>query len=100
MSRHWKYLVLAAVVVSAVAFSSMAWAAGGPPATKLVNVADTRTLSPGLGLWLARVYNESFTYFGLLTVACMVFQGLALGLISDRAIVALGLNLGKLDHKE
>lgn len=84
----------------ALAASGSAWAAGGPPATKLVNVADTRTLESGPSLWIAQVYNDSFVKFGLLVVVVMCLMGLILGLTFDRGMQLLGLNLGKLDHHE
>jgi hypothetical protein len=83
-----------------VATTGTAWAAGGPPATKLVNVVDTRGLESGPGLWVSQIYNESFLAFGALVVAVMVAQGVLLGLGFDRAIRMLGLDLGKLSHHE
>jgi len=105
MSRGTRQRILGAAAgpvaaVATLAVSSTAWAAGGPPATQLVNVADTRTIPPGLGLWLAQIYNESFVLFGGLVVVIMVAMGLVLGFGFDRALQLLGLNLGKLDHHE
>jgi hypothetical protein len=91
--------VRAALVVT-IATTGTAWAAGGPPATKLVNVVDTRGLASGLGLWISQIYNESFLLFGLLVVGVMVLQGVVLGFGFDRAIRLLGLDLGKLSHHE
>ncbi len=87
---------------------ALAWAfaAGGvlaapaKPATKLVNVADTRDMAPGLGRWIAGVYNENLWWYGALVVVTMVTMGLVLGLISDRLVGLLGINLGKLEHRE
>jgi hypothetical protein len=88
-------LVLAAVVAT----TGTAWAAGGPPATKLINVVDTRGLS-GMGLLVSQVYNQSFAQFGLLVVVVMVAQGVVLGFGMDKAMNLLGLDLGKLSHHE
>jgi hypothetical protein len=82
------------------AVSGTAWAAGGPPATQLINVADTRGLETGPGLWSAQIYNESFLLYGVVVVAAMVAQGLVLGFGFDRAMHMLGLDLGKLEHHE
>lgn len=83
------------------ALAAPAWAAGGGKgASKLVNVADTRELAPGLSRWIAGVYNESFWLFGLLVVVVMVGMGLVLGLATDRAVAMLGINLGKMSHHE
>jgi len=80
-------------------FAQQALAAGGKPAKKLVNVADTRSLS-GISAWIAGVYNSSHWLFGLLVVGVMVGMGLVLGLISDRLMGLLGINLGKMSHHE
>ena len=89
-------------VVTAVisASASLAWAAGGKPATKLVNVADTRSLPPGFSKFVADVYNDNLLLYGLLVVVVMALTGLILGVILDRGLMLLGLNLGKLQHHE
>jgi hypothetical protein len=79
--------------------SDDALAAGGKPAKKLVNVADTRGVE-GLSRWIADVYNTSYWLYGLLVVAVMVFMGLTLGLLCDRAMGTLGIDLGKMQHHE
>jgi len=91
--------VARAALAAAVAMTGTAWAAGGPPATKLINVVDTRGQS-GLGLSVAQIYNESFLQFGLLVVVVMVVQGMVLGFGMDKAMNLLGLDLGKLSHHE
>jgi hypothetical protein len=97
--RRLFHAAMAALAVT-VATTGTAWAAGGPPATKLVKVVDTRGLESGPGLWISQIYNESFLLFGLVVVGVMVVQGVALGLGFDRAIRLLGLDLGKLSHHE
>jgi len=75
-------------------------AAGAAPAEKLVNIADTRALGPGISKWIADVYNTSYLSFGLLVVISMALMGLILGLCCDRLVGLLGLNLGKMQHHE
>jgi hypothetical protein len=75
-------------------------AGGGKPATKLVNVADTRSLDPGFSKWIADIYNTSHWQFGLLVVVTMAVMGLVLGYGSDRIMGLLGLDLGKIQHHE
>jgi hypothetical protein len=99
-SRRVLEVARAAVAFLTLAVSGSAWAAGGPPATKLVNVADTRNLESGPALWMAQIYNDSFYLFGLLVVVVMVAMGLVLGLGFDKALGLLGLDLGKLSHHE
>lgn len=80
--------------------SSLAWAGGGKPATKLVAVADTRDLQPGLSKFIADVYNDNLVLFGLLVVVLMAGMGALLGFFFDKIVGLLGINLGKLDHHE
>ena len=89
-----------AVGLTTIATASAAWAAGGKPASKLVNVADTRGMSPGLSKFIADVYNDNLILFGLLVVVLMASMGGILGWGFDRLVGLLGINLGKLDHHE
>ena len=86
-------------VLSLGVLSAQALAAGGKPATKLVNVADTRALS-GFSKWLAGIYNSSYWLFAAVVVATMALMGIVLGLFSDRLVSLLGIDLGKLKHHE
>jgi hypothetical protein len=97
-SRRWsRILGLAALLW--VSSEGVALAAA-KPATKLVNVADTRMLEPGFARWLADLYNTSLWQFALVTVGIMVVMGLALGLVCDRLVSLLGINLGRGQHHE
>ncbi|MEW6441292.1 MAG: hypothetical protein AB1640_10205 [bacterium] len=75
-------------------------AAGGKPATRLVNVADTRGLESGLTKWIADIYNTDLWLFGALVVAIMAGMGFVLGSVFDRLMGLLGIKLGKLEHQE
>ena len=94
----WLASALAAALTLG-ALSAQALAAGGKPATKLVNVADSRALS-GLGRWIADTYNSSYWLFAAMVVVTMALMGLLLGLFSDRLVSLLGIDLGKLKHHE
>ncbi len=76
-----------------------ALAAAGP-AKKLVNVADTRGLAPGLTKWVGDLYNTSLWQFGLVVVVVMAGMGLLLGYVCDRLIGLLGINLGRIQRRE
>jgi hypothetical protein len=76
-----------------------ALAAAGP-AKKLVNVADTRALTPGLNKWIADLYNTSLWQFSLVVVVMMAGLGLLLGLVCDRLVGLLGINLGRMQRHE
>jgi len=75
-------------------------AAAGKPATKLVNVADTRGLAPGITKWIGDLYNASDWQFAAMVVVIMSTMGLVLGFGCDRLVGLLGINLGKMKHHE
>ena len=74
--------------------------AGSSSRERLVNVADTAKLTPGLSRWIAEVYNASYLQFGFLVVAVMTLIGITLGYCCDRLMSFLGLDLGKIQHHE
>ncbi len=74
--------------------------AAAGPAKKLINVADTRSLAPGLSKWIADLYNTSLWQFGLVVVVVMALMGLLLGLVCDRLVGMLGINLGRIQRHE
>jgi TRAP-type C4-dicarboxylate transport system permease small subunit len=85
----------------ALAFAGNAFAAGGgKAATKLINVADTRGMAPGLSMWIADIYNGNLWLFGFVVVVSMAGMGAILGYGFDKLIGLLGIRLGKLDHHE
>ena len=93
---RWRTLAGAGLLL----LSAEAFAAGGKPATMLVNVADTRQLDAGISKTIADVYNSNLWLYGLMVVMVMAGMGLVLGYAFDRAIGILGIDLGKLDHHE
>ena len=88
------------VLVSGFLIPAVAFAAGGKPQTKLVQVVDTRDMAPGVARWLADLYNTNLWLYGLVVVVTMCGIGLVLGLIFDRLVGLLKIDLGKLDHHE
>lgn len=99
-SRGWRRIAFAGGVLALALAGGEALAAGGKPAKKLVNVADTRAMKPGVSRYIADVYNASLWQFGGLVVLTMVSMGLVLGLSVDRLVGLLGIDLGKLEHHE
>ncbi len=75
-------------------------ALGGKSATRLVMVADTRDMEPGLSRWIADLYNTSLWLYGLVVVLTMALQGVVLGFFFDRLIARLGIQLARADHRE
>jgi hypothetical protein len=99
-TRSRRAALFASMMAALLLLSSVALAAGGgKPATKLVNVADTRVLT-GFGKWVADLYNTSYWLFATAVVLIMATMGLVLGLTSDRLVSTLGINLGRLKHHE
>lgn len=74
--------------------------AGGKPATKVYNVADTRAMTPGISKWIADAYNGDSWLYGLLVVLVMAGLGAILGFTMDRLVRLTGIDLGKLEHRE
>ncbi len=97
---RWLALTAVAIVIALVVVADAALAAGGKPATKLVNVADARGITSDFSLWLAGVYNTNLWLFGLLVITIMAAMGAGLGLMFDKAIGLLGIQLGRLEHQE
>jgi hypothetical protein len=97
---RWRGLAGLALAAAVALAPGEALAAGGKPASKLVNVADTRHMVPGLTKWLADLYNENLILYGLVVVVMMAAMGGILGFAFDRATALMGINLGRLNHHE
>lgn len=75
-------------------------AGGGRPASSAVNHADTSALAPGLARSIADLYNHSLWLYGLTVVVVMAGMGLVLGLLTDRVMAMLGVDLGRAARHE
>jgi hypothetical protein len=75
-------------------------AGGGKPESSLANHADTSGLAPGLARSIAELYNESLWLYGLTVVVVMAAMGLILGLLTDRFMTLLGVDLGRTARHE
>ena len=91
---------LAAAILTFCLSTAPALAGSGSSESTLVNVADTRRLPPGIGHWIADVYNESLWLYGLTVVAVMAGMGLVFGLLTDLLVGRLGIHLGRTAHHE
>ncbi|MGA2989780.1 MAG: DVU0150 family protein [Candidatus Korobacteraceae bacterium] len=87
----WKLLVVVAVLLLVPA---QVFAAGGGSISPMVLVADTRKFS-GLEAWWGNLYNEGHLMFTLVTCLVIPCFGVLLGLIADRAMALLGIDLRK-----
>ena len=95
--RRWLHRTAGAA--TAWLFAASAWAGGGKPAGTLVHVADTRGTS-GLTRWVGDVYNDSYLLFAVVVVLVMSGMGLVLGVLSDKVMSRLGIDLGRMEHHE
>jgi hypothetical protein len=75
-------------------------AGGGRPESSLANHADTSGLAPGLARSIAELYNHSLWLYGLTVVVVMAAMGLILGLLTDRFMTLLGVDLGRTARHE
>ncbi len=95
---------LIVALISAVFYwllTGVAYAAGGgKPATKVLNVADTRSMTPGISKWIADIYNSDLIIYGLTVVVVMAVMGAILGYGMDRIVRTFGIDLGRLEHQE
>lgn len=66
---------------------------------KLVHVADTRHLT-GFNLYIANLYNTDRLLFTLFAVGLTAALGLALGLLMDGVVAAIGLDLERQQTRE
>jgi hypothetical protein len=96
----WRRATHVIGVVAGAVWAHAVLAAPAKPAQKLVNVADTRDMVSGYSRWLADVYNENLWWYGAVVVVTMVTMGFGLGLVVDRLVGLLGIDLGKLKHHE
>jgi hypothetical protein len=74
-------------------------AGGGEKQGKLVHVADTRQLS-GFNLYFANLYNTNRLLFTLEVVLITVGMGVLLGILMDKVVALIGLDLTKRSVKE
>ncbi len=95
-----KILGVAIIFVLLFVIPNVSFAAGGKPATKIYNVADTRSMDSGLSKWIADIYNDNLWLFGLTVVMIMAGMGLIIGMTMDKLVSRLGINLGRLEHHE
>ncbi len=87
----------AAAVFSTVLLVFVPLASAARAATdegKLVHVADTRHLT-GFNLFIANLYNTDRVLFTIFAVCLTAALGLALGLLMDALVAAIGLDLGR-----
>lgn len=63
-------------------------------------VADARAVGSSLSRWIVGIYNHDLLLYGLTVVVVMAAMGFVLGFALDFLISRLGIDLGKLEHRE
>lgn len=97
MVARGKALLTGVTALSLLApLAALAAASGDAP---MVIVADTRRLT-GLMAWWAGLYNESLLYFTILTIILIPLVGVFFGLLADRLMHGLGIDLKSRDLAE
>ena len=99
MAAVWRQVRTAALGVALALLPYAALAAGGEKQGKLVHVADTRNLT-GFNLYFADLYNSNRLLFTLEAVLLTAALGVTLGVIMDKIVSMIGLDLSKRSMKE
>jgi hypothetical protein len=94
--RRIRALLAAAVAAGLPALAR----AAAEKATSLNAVADTRDMAPGFAKAMADTYNGNLYVFGLCVVLIMAAMGAILGFGVDKLMSYVGIDLGKMDHRE
>ena len=69
------------------------------PAGNAAAADTTRTVS-GLSGMVVDLYNYDLVWYGLAVVAVMVVMGVVIGYAMDFLVTRIGIDLGKLEHRE
>jgi hypothetical protein len=99
MKGTWKLVRTAAISAALALIPLAALAGGGEKQGKLVHVADTRDLK-GFNLYFADLYNSNRLLFTLEAVLLTAALGVTLGVIMDKIVSVIGLDLSKRSMKE
>lgn len=62
--------------------------------------ADTTAPVSGLSGWVVSLYHHDLFLYGLTVVAVMAVMGIAIGFAMDYFVSRLGIDLGRLEHRE
>jgi hypothetical protein len=63
-------------------------------------VADTTRAVSGLSGWVVELYHYDLFWYGLAVVGVMAVMGVILGFAMDRLVSRIGIDLGRLEHRE
>jgi len=63
-------------------------------------VADTTRTISGLSGWIVDLYHYDLVWYGLAVVGVMVVMGVVIGFAMDFLVNRIGIDLGKLEHRE
>lgn len=97
--RKVKKLLFTALATCLCILPAIAASAAGGGAAPIVIVSDTRK-STGIMAWWGNLYNESHMQFAIMTCILIPLAGVIFGLIADKFISGLGVDLSKRELAE
>lgn len=90
--ERWGSRILVGLTTVYLMAPQVLWA-GGPKASELVVVADTRVISNGIMLYFANLYNTNILLFAVWAVVLTAVYGCFLGWLMDKIMARTGLDL-------
>ena len=63
-------------------------------------IADARAFGSGISRWIVGIYNHNLLLYGLTVVGVMAAMGVIIGFALDYLVSHIGIDLGKLEHRE
>ncbi|MBI4719650.1 MAG: hypothetical protein HY770_00105 [Chitinivibrionia bacterium] len=54
----------------------------------------------GISLFFAKTYNENLVLYAIICTALMAVVGIAIAYVTDAALKMMGMEVGKIEHKE
>jgi ABC-type phosphate/phosphonate transport system permease subunit len=77
-----------------------AWASEGLDVPEPLNRKVALEGLSGISLFFAKTYNDNLLLYALLCTLLMAAVGMAIALVTDVALKSLGMEVGKIEHKE
>ncbi|RJP73476.1 MAG: hypothetical protein C4524_14465 [Candidatus Zixiibacteriota bacterium] len=100
LKRLWARCVLAATVaVPLLALKARAGGEGLDIPEALENTVNLEGLS-GISLFFAKTYNENMLLYAVICTVLMAALGMAIALVTDVILKMMGMEVGKIEHKE
>jgi hypothetical protein len=94
--------LIASIIAFLITFSvtRVAQAVEDVPAAAVPPAPDTSRAVSGLSGWAVELYQYDLFWYALTVVSVMVVMGVVIGFAMDALVSRLGIDLGKLEHRE